>query len=286
MRKSILIAVLVFLGLGVALLSIGRMTQTIVLPTYAPPTILEEGQVVNEEDVEDGDTIWVTFKDGGRAEVRYIGPDTPETWIPECYSIEAMERNRDLVLGKTVWLERDVEEYDSRGRLLRYVYLDPERRSMVNLMLLAEGYAVPMTIPPAYKYRQLFKAAAQEAWEGGLGLWSDCRVDGILTTDDVEENFDQYEGRIVTVEYEVAKVGTYEGMVFLNSSEDIYHHFTAVIYSDDVVCDFPESGIDLSALERETIRVTGKLEWYEKGQHDKPEIIIEAPWQLELVTYE
>jgi len=277
MRKSILIAVLIT-GLAVVGLAFtGAISQTQVLPTYAPAQPLEEVTVI---EVEDGDTIKVRFDDGTEPWVRYIGVDTPE--LDECYGQEAKDYNSSLVEDKTVWLERDVEDRDKYGRLLRYVFFDSGRTEMVNEMLLENGYAILMTIPPAYKYRRVFKRAAQEAWEQGAGLWSDCKVDGILPVSEVEEHFDRYEGRILTVECEVAKVGIYEGIVLLNSSEDIYLHFTAVIYADDVVCDFPESGIDLSALEGETIRVMGKLEWYESGKHDKAEIIIEAPWQLEL----
>src|SRR3990167_1293984 len=71
----------------------------------------------------DGDTIEI---DGG-ARVRYIGIDTPETVSPtsaiECYGKESSNKNRELVEGKTVRLEKDVSEIDKYGRLLRYVYV-------------------------------------------------------------------------------------------------------------------------------------------------------------------
>src|SRR5574338_1250353 len=52
----------------------------------------------------DGDTIEVSF--GGQVySVRYIGIDTPEyTTEKEYYGYEATQRNKDLVLGKTVVL--------------------------------------------------------------------------------------------------------------------------------------------------------------------------------------
>jgi micrococcal nuclease len=58
----------------------------------------------------DGDTI--ELSDGRR--VRYIGVDTPETVDPSqpvgCFGREASDRNRLLVEGKTVLLEKDVRD--------------------------------------------------------------------------------------------------------------------------------------------------------------------------------
>ena len=72
----------------------------------------------------DGDTIQI---EGGQ-KVRYIGIDTPETVDPTrpdgCFGKEASEKNKNLVLGKKVRLEKDVSLTDRYGRLLRYVYVD------------------------------------------------------------------------------------------------------------------------------------------------------------------
>ena len=54
------------------------------------------------------------------------GVDTPETVDPNrppgCFGKEASDRNKQLVDGKTVYLEKEVSETDRFGRLLRYVY--------------------------------------------------------------------------------------------------------------------------------------------------------------------
>ena len=105
--------------------------------------------------------------------VRYIGIDTPETKHPtrgvEPYGPEASERNRQLVKGKTVYLEKDVSETDRYGRLLRYVYVDDV---MVNAALVEEGYAQVSTYPPDVKHVDLFLKLQREAREGSRGLWS------------------------------------------------------------------------------------------------------------------
>ena len=120
----------------------------------------------------DGDTI--ELSDGSR--VRYIGIDTPEsTTQHECFGQAASARNKQLVEGKTVQLEKDVSETDRYGRLLRYVYVDGV---MVNEQLVLEGYAQVSTFPPDVKYQNRFLAAQQQAREAGRGLWSQCGDEG------------------------------------------------------------------------------------------------------------
>ena len=88
------------------------------LPTNTPTPTNQTALVTN---VVDGDTIDVSIN-GTEFRVRYIGMDTPEIGEP-CYQ-QATAYNSQLVLGKTVILERDVSETDRFGRLLRYVYVD------------------------------------------------------------------------------------------------------------------------------------------------------------------
>ena len=123
----------------------------------------------------DGDTI--VLQDGRK--VRYIGVDTPETVHPNkeigCFGQQASDKNKQLVLGKTVELEKYVSDTDRYGRLLRYVYLDGV---MINEKLVAEGYATVVTYPPDVKYKDTFLAAQANARQAKLGLWSDVCADG------------------------------------------------------------------------------------------------------------
>jgi len=125
--------------------------------------------------VVDGDTVELT---DGRL-VRYIGIDTPEVrrkeherWIvdPEPMAEEASAFNRQLVEGKEVRLEYDVQSYDRFGRVLAYVYVGDV---MVNAQLLMDGYAQPLTIPPNVKHATWFRTLAQQARQAGRGLWKD-----------------------------------------------------------------------------------------------------------------
>lgn len=124
----------------------------------------------------DGDTIDVSAPgETAKERVRLIGIDTPETKDPrkpvQCFGKEASEFTKQLV-GRTVWLEYDVERNDRYGRTLAYVFLDDG--AFFNLILAEEGYAQPLTIPPNVKYSHGFVEAARNAREGGKGLWGKC----------------------------------------------------------------------------------------------------------------
>jgi Staphylococcal nuclease homologue len=47
--------------------------------------------------------------------------------------------------------------------------------SMINELIIASGYARPLTIAPNDAHRERFVAAANAAETAGLGLWSACR---------------------------------------------------------------------------------------------------------------
>ena len=109
------------------------------LPPCDPPTI--QAEVVR---VIDGDTIEVKIisilrpvtgiTTDANYRVRYIGVDAPE--VNEAGHEEATVINKLLVEGRTVWLELDETLFDHYGRLLAYVYLDPNGHFMVNLALV------------------------------------------------------------------------------------------------------------------------------------------------------
>ncbi len=144
------------------------------LPASAAP----EGLPATVVSVVDGDTIHVRIAD--RLEkVRYIGMNTPEVHHPrkgeEPGGREASEVNRQLVAGKQVRLELDVQERDRYGRLLAYVWVGD---TMVNAELVRRGYAQVMTIPPNVRHQQLLLKLQREAREAGRGLWSLAPVSG------------------------------------------------------------------------------------------------------------
>lgn len=123
-------------------------TQTVTITT--PQDLAGPYSVVR---VVDGDTF-VIDRNGTEEKVRLIGVDTPESVHPDAAKNtdagkSASEHTQELLTGKSVYLEFDVQERDKYGRLLAYVYLDGE---MLNERLLEEGYAVLATYPPNVKY--------------------------------------------------------------------------------------------------------------------------------------
>ena len=130
------------------------------------------GEIAVVASITDGDTIRLA---DGRA-LRYIGVDTPETVAPgqpvDCHGPESSQRNAELVLGHTVRLERDVNETDRYGRILRYVYLQDGR--MVNEVLVAEGFAEAIVYPPDTRYQGRLDAAEDAARAAGRGRWAAC----------------------------------------------------------------------------------------------------------------
>lgn len=126
--------------------------------------------------VVDGDTIEI---EGGE-KVRYLGVDTPETKDPrkpvQCFGKEASNKNKELVEGKRVVLEKDISDKDKYNRLLRFVFLDLGNgsRLFVNDYLIREGYAHVLTIPPDVMYSEQFLAAQKQAREQKKGLWDKC----------------------------------------------------------------------------------------------------------------
>jgi len=115
----------------------------------------------------DGDTLWLS----GIGKVRFIGVDTPEVFgESECYGHEASAFvERTLPLGAPVRYRLGVEERDRYGRALVYLWLDDGR--FLNRLLVARGYAQPLTIPPNVEYAELFARVAGRARRAGRGLW-------------------------------------------------------------------------------------------------------------------
>jgi micrococcal nuclease len=126
--------------------------------------------------VVDGDTIRVRL--GGHTErVRYIGIDTPESVKPgtpvQCFAKRASAANAALVAGRSVRLVGDVEQRDRYGRLLAYVYREPDG-AFVNAQLVRDGYARTLTIAPNVAHARELADLARVARQEHRGLWNAC----------------------------------------------------------------------------------------------------------------
>ena len=146
-------------------------------PFLRPETVqdLTQARVV---EVLDGVSIEADI-DGRVFRVRYLGVKVPaddliDDGVPSVGE-EALAFNRFLVEGRSVELERGAAESDQTGALLRYVYVDGE---MVNVSLLANGYAIVADFPQAFEYQTEFLAAEESAKTSLRGLWNPSATAG------------------------------------------------------------------------------------------------------------
>ena len=138
-----------------------------------PTGVLDDATMVR---IVDGDTIRVVVN-GIEERVRYIGINTPELYPggPETaapFAQAATEANISLLSGGRLVLEKDISERDRFGRLLRNIWIERDGTwTLVNLQLVADGFARVSTFPPDVKYVDLLRAAERAAREGNRGLW-------------------------------------------------------------------------------------------------------------------
>ena len=198
-------------ALVVSVVALAVSLSAFAIPPYPAPTI--EAVVTY---VVDGDTIEVLIRGlptpaptglevGRTVRVRYIGVDAPE--VTDANGTNATDLNAALVQNKTVYLELDDTEYDPHGRLLAYVYLDPDGYLMVNLMLVATEIIRARFDSDTDRYEVLFR-------------YFDSAPAPILPGEETCYSWDEaadHVGEVTCVSGEVASVGTSRGGdVFLN----------------------------------------------------------------------
>ena len=128
-------------------------------------TTSNSAQVVK---VIDGVNIEVDL-DGEIVPVRYIGVDLLEFGDDASIWQRMMEKNQEMVGGKSVLLIKDRSETDSSGRLLRYVLAGGD---FVNLEMVSTGYAVAASAPPNQSCDAMFLEAQEQAVVAQVGLWA------------------------------------------------------------------------------------------------------------------
>ncbi|MCS7308259.1 MAG: thermonuclease family protein [Aquificaceae bacterium] len=176
--KNLRILLILFLSLFYTL-SCGKTEKTHLPIKDAVPCVVVH--------VSDGDTFHCTLSSGEEVKVRLVGVDTPESSdnpkarrdaersnvsveeIIRMGKLSAEFTKKLLPRGTRVYLEFDVQKTDKYGRLLAYVWL-PDG-SMLNELLVREGYAQVYTIPPNVKYQERLLQAQRYARENRKGLW-------------------------------------------------------------------------------------------------------------------
>jgi micrococcal nuclease len=89
----------------------------------------------------------------------------------QCFALEAKHINEQMVQNQEIEMEKDQEDKDKYGRLLRYIWVD---NVFVNEFMLRQGFARFDVFPQNARYREEFRQAAEEAKRDKRGLWQVC----------------------------------------------------------------------------------------------------------------
>lgn len=127
---------------------------------------LPEARIV---DVNDGDTVVISME-GKTCRTRLIGIDAPEMG-QKPWGRKAKTHLRKILKasGGRVRVEMDITKYDKYDRLLAYLWLDDG--TLINELMLKDGYAVLFTIQPNSKHVDRLKKAQYAARETRSGIW-------------------------------------------------------------------------------------------------------------------
>ena len=171
--------------------AVGLVTLLLASSLVTPNSSIAQGalQKATVLEVQDGDTIDVRFEDGRREPIRYVEVSAPE--LNECFGPEAKGANEQLVLQKEVWLEMNPLgdarfQQDRGGRILAYVWRDPETTDLIHVRLAKSGHLGldPREVKdrdvrdnPSFfpvRYAEQIIAAQIAAAGQRLGWWGNC----------------------------------------------------------------------------------------------------------------
>ena len=119
----------------------------------------------------DGDTV--ILKDGRH--IRLIGINTPEIGrngkASEPGADAARKHLHSLLQGhQQIFLKFDTQQIDRYKRTLAHLFLPDGKNIQANL--LAEGLAIPLTIPPNLEYLDCYLQHSNQAIASQRGLWN------------------------------------------------------------------------------------------------------------------
>lgn len=153
----------------------------------------------------DGDTITVK---GLKENVRLIGIDCPELIEGSKpvgqYAEQARLFAEEKLLESGAKVSLILQGEDTYGRHLAYVYTRDGK--MLNLELLRNGLARPLTYEETSDHSQEFKRAYQEAFKERRGIFSSYDTDKVYSAFEVRSDLRPYSqggflGRVVWIEF-------------------------------------------------------------------------------------
>ncbi|MDY6940623.1 MAG: thermonuclease family protein [Cyanobacteriota bacterium] len=141
---------------------------TVTLASCQPTPIA--GTPVRVDRVVSGQTVEITQADGNTTSqtVRAIGIDAPDLQ-QQPWGMAAKKRLEELVEGRSILLEFDVESEDGFDRQLAYLWVDGV---LANEQLVAEGFVLDRARSPNIKYQQRLTLARERARLARRGIWN------------------------------------------------------------------------------------------------------------------
>ena len=158
----------------------------------------------------DGDTV--ILKDGRH--IRLIGINTPEIGrkgkASEPGADAAQKHLQSLLHGhRQIFLKFDAEEFDRYKRTLAHLFLPDGKNIQANL--LAEGLAIPLTIPPNLIYLDCYLHYSNQAIASQRGLWNLQQYKPLASTT-LDKNFRGY--HVITGR--VQRIGESRSAIWIN----------------------------------------------------------------------
>ena len=147
-------------------------SATLALALLLPLAVAARSETATVRHVVDGDTVIL----GDERHVRLIGVNAPELGHDgqpdEPFAAAARDRLRALVEHQSVRLEFEEESRDHYGRWLAHLRLADGRS--VEMVLIKEGLASVVAIPPNVREVARLEADEAEARRAHRGLWADA----------------------------------------------------------------------------------------------------------------
>lgn len=151
--------------------------------------------------VYDGDTLRLSNGD----KVRLVGVNTPELDHERGHHQPQAEAARDylqqlLANSDGVYLLYASERHDRYQRVLAHLFLSDGRN--INELLLQQGLAFRIAVPPNLRFQDCYRSAEDEARSAHRGVWSQSSY-WVLDSRELERNlkgFRLIRGRVVRVE--------------------------------------------------------------------------------------
>lgn len=115
--------------------------------------------------------------------VRLLGIETPLPQDPRkgfgCFGKESQKHLESLILGKRVFLTKDISQLSEERELIRNVHLPKNRKKgipeiFINQKMINDGFARSFWPTKDEKYKDAFETIQQEVYNNPQGAWSIC----------------------------------------------------------------------------------------------------------------